>query len=292
MIHELFTISKPQIKQFGDWLKPKFNQFGNWVKGLWNDITGQTAITKQNEANMSMAKYQAQMQEDFYNKYSSPSAIMRQLQEAGLNPNLAYGAATGGQSNVPSFDAPNVERNMSGSDKLNKALSLLSSVQGIRQQAYQTSAAREVAEQQAIKTRNDLLSFQDHDLDHRVKSSMIGASARGISAMFKRSSLGRRRGFVGIGEDEIPALETYSAAMRSQMFNNMLSGALKNRWDYGIYYNNDGYNFDPITVDDFLPNAYWNNRRSQLSYELDSELKKLGVYGRLGLGVGSLLFGR
>lgn len=292
MIREFFELTKPQIKQFGNWLKPKFQQFGNWVKGLWNDVTGQTAITKQNEANMSMAKYQAQMQEEYYNKYSSPSAIMRQLQEAGLNPNLAYGAATGGQSNVSSFDAPNVERNMSVSDKLNKALSILSSVQGIRQQAYQTAAAREVAEQQAIKTRNDLLSFQDHDLDHRVKSNMLGASANGLSAMFRRSSLGRRRGSSGVGSGEVDALTAYSAAMRSQLFNNMLSGSLKNRYDYGIYYNNDGFNFDPITVDDFLPNAYWNNRRSQLSYELDSELKKLGVYGRLGLGVGSLLFGR
>ena len=85
------------------------NQAFDWLGDRWRDFTGVTAIDKQNAANMELAKYQFKMQEDMYNKYSSPSALMRQFKEAGLNPNLVYGSASSGQSNVPSFSAPHIE---------------------------------------------------------------------------------------------------------------------------------------------------------------------------------------
>lgn len=65
--------------------------------------------SKENELNRQFQADQAQLsrqwQEDFYNQYSSPSAMVKQYQNAGLNPALMYGS---GQStgSIPSGASP------------------------------------------------------------------------------------------------------------------------------------------------------------------------------------------
>lgn len=69
-----------------------------------NEFTRQQA-----EAQMAFQSREAQMarqwQEDFYNQYQSPEAMMRQYQSAGLNPALMYGGA-GSPSSPPSTGIP------------------------------------------------------------------------------------------------------------------------------------------------------------------------------------------
>lgn len=69
-----------------------------------NEFTRQMA-----ESQMSFQSREAQLarqwQEDFYNQYQSPEAMMRQYQAAGLNPALMYGGA-GSPSSPPSTGIP------------------------------------------------------------------------------------------------------------------------------------------------------------------------------------------
>lgn len=63
-----------------------------------------------NQANRNFQAQQAQIardwQEDFYNKYSSPSAMVQQYKDAGLNPAIMYGRGSSVVGGVPSGASP------------------------------------------------------------------------------------------------------------------------------------------------------------------------------------------
>lgn len=63
-----------------------------------------------NRANRNFQAQQAQMardwQEDYYNKYSSPSAMVQQFKDAGLNPAMMYGRGASVVGGVPSGASP------------------------------------------------------------------------------------------------------------------------------------------------------------------------------------------
>lgn len=279
---------------FGKKIVQGLSWVGNKAANLWNDFTGQTAVDKQNAANMELAKYQAQINEDYYNKYSSPEALMRQYREAGLNPNLVYGSASAGQSNVPGFNAPHVERSVTGSDKLNKALSVMSAVQGIMQGQYQTVAAREAAEQSALKTLDLETQVKRNRFDYDVESSTVGYSPDVfIKPFFNRSSLGRRRGSVTYDWSfdknfRDTNLGLYSRAIREQRINKAAETVWGNFWNFGQMMDAD---YNPVKLDPyFTPLIKSKVKQADLNYQLDQELRKLGVYGRLGLAAAKLFF--
>lgn len=63
-----------------------------------------------NRANRNFQAQQAQIardwQEDYYNKYSSPSAMVQQFKDAGLNPAMMYGRGSSVVGGVPSGASP------------------------------------------------------------------------------------------------------------------------------------------------------------------------------------------
>lgn len=94
--------------------------FGKGAFGSWlNKLTGagttaaEDATMRYNSAEAAASRnFQSaeadkarQWQEDFYQQYESPAAKIRQYEEAGLNPALMYGGATGATS-VPSASVP------------------------------------------------------------------------------------------------------------------------------------------------------------------------------------------
>ncbi len=68
---------------------------GGLASSLISSIASSITANRQNRKNREFQAKQAQLardwQEDMYNKYSSPSAMVKQYQEAGLNPALALG---------------------------------------------------------------------------------------------------------------------------------------------------------------------------------------------------------
>lgn len=283
------------LGNFWSHVKQKGTQFLNWasngISNIWNDLTGQSAIDKQNAANLELAKYQSQVQEDMYKKYSSPEALMRQFREAGLNPNLVYGSASSGQSNVPGFNAPHVERGLSGSDKLNKALSVMSAVQGIMQGQYQTVAAREAAEQSALKTFNDRINVMQNRLNYDFNSGVMDYNpVIGYSPLFKRSSQGRLRfdSSAYLNMEPESSFGHYIRAARESAINKYAMPGLENLYNYGLM--DDGYGTQFKLPEYFVPYKQTQVKRANLEYQLSDELKRLGVYGRLGLAAARLFF--
>lgn len=268
--------------KIGSGLKQAYNWVSDRVRSLWNDFTGQTAIDKQNLANMELAKYQAQVNEDFYNKYSSPEAMMRQYREAGLNPNLVYGSAGAGQSNVPSFSAPHVERGMTGADKINKVLSVISAVNGIMQGVYQTDAAREAAEQSALKTMSDRLSLAGQRWDLTKLNTFLGGDY--VYDDYVRRWKDRKREFVGPQVFNAPSgtyLDQYFKAVRENEINKLVQPVFQNQYDYGYWYGSDG----KVYQSQLTPYMMTRNKANYLKYELTNELGNTGTYGKLLLSL-------
>lgn len=101
---------------------------------------------------MKLAKYQFDLNKqmwDLQNEYNSPSAQMARYQEAGLNPNLVYGAGgmmSGNAQNAPTAEQPNYQQPYLGMDQLgpqfdkvvNTAREILDSAQQRKLQAQQT----------------------------------------------------------------------------------------------------------------------------------------------------------
>lgn len=105
------------------WLKRTWKKFSKWTSktfgSLWNKATG-SDLTKAEKKTMDFNAQQAELnrqfqsaeadearqwQEDYYLKYESPQARIRQYEDAGLNPALLYGSNLGSGS-APSTSVP------------------------------------------------------------------------------------------------------------------------------------------------------------------------------------------
>ena len=263
-----------------------YSKIGNFIKGAWKDYTGQSAVEQQNAANLNLAKYQSQMQEEFYNKYSSPEALMRQYKQAGLNPNLVYGSASAGQGNVPGFSAPQVERNMSGADKINKALSSLSAGLGLVQNVYQAAAAREAAQQASIKTANDIVNYRSNYRDNIFQNDLMGIHVR-----VPKFSIFTKGQNLSTPWTHGSLYNQYQAIAREAQFNKMAREYLSNHFDFGFGYDSNGNQVKADYMNQGLsPYMFTRNRQAQLKYDLMNELGNTGTYGKLLLSALGLFF--
>lgn len=102
-----------------------FLSFGSGVIGGIAGLFGQNKqnkanmdlVREQNNAQMALAKYQADRNLDLWNlnnEYNTPKAQMQRYKDAGLNPNLIYGngSSSAGNSSSPAdgYNAPSLNR--------------------------------------------------------------------------------------------------------------------------------------------------------------------------------------
>ncbi len=80
----------------------------------WNVLNNWYATQEERQWNERMVDEERQYQEDMYNQYNSPSAMMRQYQEAGLNPALMYGNQTSPASTSSASPASTSPADVSG----------------------------------------------------------------------------------------------------------------------------------------------------------------------------------
>ena len=85
---------------------------GSLLGGLGSSAMNNKAVQDTNKANMEIAKYQSQWQQqenekayqrslnmwNLQNEYNSPTQQMARIRAAGLNPNLVYGNGVTGNS--------------------------------------------------------------------------------------------------------------------------------------------------------------------------------------------------
>lgn len=255
------------------------DQINDAVSKVWDDVTGQSAIDQEFKNNMELAAYQSKLQEELYNKYSSPEAIVRQNEAAGLNPNMAYGSASSGQSNVPTYQAPSAIRNLSYSDKFAKALTMMTSVLGVKNLVYSTVANREAAQQSWLKTLQENQRLNSMYRDNLVEGGIVGQSIKNFLLGKKRYTLGK-----GYVTTEPYALDYYTEAIRNERINKAMQPGLYNQWEYGKYYPPlFGDLLEPVVLGEGIkPNAYWNNfnmkfagQKRQFDYDWDNEYKTM-----------------
>lgn len=157
------------------------NAKGNGSFGDGIDSVNVTADANELERGMGFSytdyakmKYDYQMwqknneyNEQMYNQYQSPAAMMRQYQDAGLNPALMYGGVNGngnaiGSSSAPDSSSANYDIPQTKTDKFSRIMGVISSMVGVGSQLGQaiTSAKAQKAnakrqdEQTAIEEKN------------------------------------------------------------------------------------------------------------------------------------------
>lgn len=124
------------------------------------DLTEAAKI--QNNYNAEQAQIARDWEEEMYNKYESPSAMVAQYQDAGLNPALMYQGASGGSigSSAVASGSANSPSNVgnTGLDIFNSMLSMVSTLKSMQQQQQDINvgkAQEEYLRQQAEGQRID-----------------------------------------------------------------------------------------------------------------------------------------
>lgn len=124
---------------------------GNAFMSLVNKYTGAGMTGAERQAydlNVAETMRQEQRQEDFYNRYQSIGAQVRQMQDAGLNPAvLAGGLSTPSPASVSSSSAASAAP---GGDPIQAVLGTISGIRALKAQAqeFRIKAAEEKREQE------------------------------------------------------------------------------------------------------------------------------------------------
>ena len=160
------------------WLKRTWKKFSKWTSktfgSLWNKVTG-SGLTKAEQKTMDFNAQQAELnrqfqsaeaeearqwQEDYYLKYESPQARIRQYEEAGLNPALLYGSNLGSGSppstSVPSGSVASVGFPSDGAGLLNfigQMLSIKSQISLNKAKATQAMSDANKADAEASESK-------------------------------------------------------------------------------------------------------------------------------------------
>ena len=253
-----------------------FSKFGNWFRdNIWKRFTGES----QQQQQMQLLKYQQQLQEEWYNKYSSPQALVDQYRAAGLNPGLLNGSsALAGQHNTPSAEGYGNIMPKTLGDKLNHAFGMISGYLGLRQMMYQTDAAREAVEQQLLDNSIKRESLSKMIADNTLEGYVRGRLFPSIGSFVRTGKPWQFKGYRLPYVDGVELNDLFSKYHTS-----IREGRL---YDAGLnrlrYFNQVGQNFFNYGVDDqgkttdwsiLEPIYYTRARQLQLDYDIDAEMK-------------------
>lgn len=185
-----YTKDKRPLGFLGDVFAGVFNGIGNF----WKKITGLGTTSSEREA-MDFNSEQAQInrefqsaeaqkarqwQQDFFTKYQSPQAQVRQFQDAGLNPALMYArgvtpvsassasngpAGDGASVQMPSVDSTSLLQMLFGAAKLPSEIDLLNAqAEDFRASAtgknIENAYSPQILEQNLRKGEMDILNTQ------------------------------------------------------------------------------------------------------------------------------------
>lgn len=160
------------------------------VASLVGSLFGQR---KQKDANMELAKYQADMNDRYMQRqleYNTPANQMDRFDKAGLNPNLIYGQGNPGNQSAPQT-YPEIGRTNYGDMGVSAAMQMynntalnMSQVQAVNARTMQTGALTALNKLQAqVLARNPLLNDPAYlaIIDGLVSTAEIKANESGIS---------------------------------------------------------------------------------------------------------------
>lgn len=133
-----------------------------------------------------MAQYNTKLNEDVYNKYQSPSALMRQYKEAGLNPNLIYQQASSGAGNLSAGQVSTNPNDYQGDrtrygDAFEKAAQAYSVYQDIVSRNSQINNTDAVTDNVKAEKRFKDLQSEHQQIQNQYVADMMKSQLEGLA---------------------------------------------------------------------------------------------------------------
>ena len=201
---------------------------GSLLGGLGSSAMNNKAVQDTNKANMEIAKYQAQWQQqenekayqrslnmwNLQNEYNSPTQQMARIRAAGLNPNLVYGNGVAGNSagSTPQyepakFNAPTMQAyrgwNLGISDAISQFLAYRTVKAQVDNMEAQNSLIRQQTATEATKQANIAASTSRSEFDLNMAKELKDVSVSSAIADMNQKQAGAAQGWTKANREVI-----------------------------------------------------------------------------------------
>lgn len=201
---------------------------GSLLGGLGSSAMNNKAVRDTNKANMEIAKYQAQWQQqenekayqrslnmwNLQNEYNSPTQQMARIRAAGLNPNLVYGNGVAGNSagSTPQyepakFNAPTMQAyrgwNLGISDAISQFLAYRTVKAQVDNMEAQNSLIRQQTATEATKQANIAASTSRSEFDLNMAKELKDVSVSSAIADMNQKQAGASQGWTKANREVI-----------------------------------------------------------------------------------------
>ena len=201
---------------------------GSLLGGLGSSAMNNKAVQDTNKANMEIAKYQAQWQQqenekayqrslnmwNLQNEYNSPTQQMARIRAAGLNPNLVYGNGVTGNSSGSTpqyepakFNAPTMQAyrgwNLGISDAISQFLAYRTAKAQVDNMEAQNSLIRQQTATEATKQANIAASTSRSEFDLNMAKELKDVSVSSAIADMNQKQSGAAQGWTKANREVI-----------------------------------------------------------------------------------------
>lgn len=201
---------------------------GSLLGGLGSSAMNNKAVQDTNKANMEIAKYQAQWQQqenekayqrslnmwNLQNEYNSPTQQMARIRAAGLNPNLVYGNGVTGNSSGSTpqyepakFNAPTMQAyrgwNLGISDAISQFLAYRTVKSQVDNMEAQNSLIRQQTATEATKQANIAASTSRSEFDLNMAKELKDVSVSSAIADMNQKQAGASQGWTKANREVI-----------------------------------------------------------------------------------------
>lgn len=201
---------------------------GSLFGGLGSSAMNNKAVQDTNKANMEIAKYQAQWQQqenekayqrslnmwNLQNEYNSPTQQMARIRAAGLNPNLVYGNGVTGNSSGSTpqyepakFSAPTMQAyrgwNLGISDAISQFLAYRTAKAQVDNMEAQNSLIRQQTATEATKQANIAASTSRSEFDLNMAKELKDVSVSSAIADMNQKQSGAAQGWTKANREVI-----------------------------------------------------------------------------------------
>ena len=201
---------------------------GSLLGDLGSSAMNNKAVRDTNKANMEIAKYQAQWQQqenekayqrslnmwNLQNEYNSPTQQMARIRAAGLNPNLVYGNGVAGNSagSTPQyepakFNAPTMQAyrgwNLGISDAISQFLAYRTAKAQVDNMEAQNSLIRQQTATEATKQANIAASTSRSEFDLNMAKELKDVSVSSAIADMNQKQAGASQGWTKANREVI-----------------------------------------------------------------------------------------
>lgn len=201
---------------------------GSLLGGLGSSAMNNKAVQDTNKANMEIAKYQAQWQQqehekayqrslnmwNLQNEYNSPAQQMARIRAAGLNPNLVYGNGVTGNSSGSTpqyepvkFNAPTMQAyrgwNLGISDAISQFLAYRTAKAQVDNMEAQNNLIRQQTATEATKQANIAASTSRSEFDLNMAKELRDVSVSSAIADMNQKQASASQGWTKANREVI-----------------------------------------------------------------------------------------